>query len=312
MAITPAMQALIDPEDPRDPIAAQFVPSEAELVVHPDERTDPIGDDAYSPVKGLVHRYPDRVLLKVLQACPVYCRFCFRREQVGPQGGVLGAEALDNAFAYIEQHPQIWEVILSGGDPLMLSDRRLGDLARRVNAIPHVKILRIHTRVPVVDPARVTRELVAAMKGRAAVYILLHCNHPRELTPEARAACALLVDQGIPLLSQSVLLRGVNNDVETLTALMRAFVECRVKPHYLHHPDLARGTGHFRVTLEEGQALMRGLRGRLSGLAQPTYTLDIPGGAGKIPVGPVYAERCNGFWKVTDPKGVSHFYEKNE
>ena len=199
------MRGLIDTKDPKDPIAAQFLASEKELEFADDEVVDPIGDGAFSPVEGLVHRYRDRVLLKVLRACPVYCRFCFRREQVGPAGGILSAEALDLAFAYIESKPDVWEVILSGGDPLMLSDRRLREIVARVNAVPHVKILRIHSRVPVVDPARITAELVAALRGRVPVYILLHANHPRELTEAARGACALLVDAGIPLLSQKKL-----------------------------------------------------------------------------------------------------------
>lgn len=308
VAVTPAMLELIDRADPADPIAAQFVPQAQELAITPEERADPIGDAAYSPLSGVVHRYPDRVLLKLLHACPVYCRFCFRREQVGPQGGVLGTAELEAALRYIEQNPAIWEVILSGGDPLMLSDRRLQEVVTRLAAIPHVKLLRIHSRVPVVDPQRVTADLIAALRSRLPVYLLLHCNHPRELTAAARDACARMADSGIVLLSQSVLLRGVNADVETLAALMRAFVENRIKPHYLHHPDLATGTAHFRVSLEEGQALMRALRGRLSGLCQPTYMLDIPGGVGKSPVGPNYATREDAQWRIEDFRGASHVY----
>ena len=311
VAITPEMAALIDPADPDDPIARQFVPDRRELTQTSAENSDPIGDEAHSPVEGVVHRYPDRVLLKPLHACAVYCRFCFRREMVGPQGlGALSPQALATALAYVESRPEIWEVIVTGGDPLILSPRRLRDLVRRLAAIAHVKVLRFHTRAPVVDPGRITPTLVRALKapGKAS-YVALHANHPREFTPAACAAIARLADAGIPLLGQSVLLRGVNDDAETLGALMRAFVENRVKPYYLHHGDLAPGTGHLRTTIAEGQALMRALRGRLSGLCQPEYVLDIPGGYGKSPIGPGYLpggpeSGCH----IEDYMGVRHPY----
>jgi lysine 2,3-aminomutase len=309
MSITPAIEALIDRDDPNDPIAAQFIPDERENHSAAEELADPIGDDAHSPTEGVVHRYPDRVLLKLLHICAVHCRFCFRREQIGKPENALGGEALERALAYIASRPEIWEVILTGGDPLLLSPRRLGDVIRRLNSIPHVKIIRIHTRIPAVDPARITPELVEALRGRAPVYILLHCNHARELTQAARNACALLIDSGLPMLSQSVLLRGVNDDSESLAALMRAFVESRITPHYLHHGDLARGTSHFRVPLKRGQDLMRGMRGHLSGLCQPHYMLDIPGGHGKSPVSPVYAERNGDAWVIEDYRGSKHAYK---
>lgn len=307
VAVTPAMAELMDAADPADPIARQFVPDPAELVSAPGEAPDPIGDFAHSPVEGIVHRYPDRVLLKPTHLCAVYCRFCFRREMVGPEGlQPLSPAALDAALAYIASHPEVWEVIVTGGDPLVLSPRRLRELTRRLAAIDHVKVVRFHTRVPAVDPGRVTDELVAALKSRAqAVYVALHADHPRELTPAARAACARIVDAGIPMVSQSVLLRGVNDDPETLAALMRAFVESRIKPYYLHHGDLAPGASHHRTTLAEGRALMRALRGALSGLAQPTYVLDIPGGHGKVPVGPDYLATDG---QVEDPDGVLRPY----
>jgi lysine 2,3-aminomutase len=227
---------------------------------------------------------------------------------VGPAGlGTLSGEALDEAFAYIAAHPEIWEVILTGGDPLVLSPRRLAELMERLGAIDHVKVVRFHTRVPVVEPERVDAAMVEALKASGkAVYVALHANHPRELTPSAREACARLVDAGIPLVSQTVLLKGVNDDPATLEALMRAFVETRVKPYYLHHPDLAPGTGHFRLTLGEGQALVRALRGRVSGLCQPAYVLDIPGGHGKAPVGPCALDLDAG--TVEDRNGVRHLY----
>lgn len=310
VAISPTVAGLIDPSDPADPIARQFVPDAAELTVLPQERADPIGDATHSPVPGIVHRYPDRVLLKALHACPVYCRFCFRREMVGPGGlGMLSEAELDVAIAYIAARPEIWEVILTGGDPLALSPRRLLDIMRRLRPIPHVKIVRFHTRVPVVEPALVDAALVDALKASGkTIYVALHANHPRELTEAARAASKKLIDAGIAMVSQSVLLKGVNDDVEVLAALMRAFVETRIKPYYLHHPDLAPGTGHFRVTIEEGQALVAALRGRISGLCQPAYMLDIPGGFGKAPIGPAVIAAGDGGYKVTDFRGVEHVY----
>jgi lysine 2,3-aminomutase len=312
LALTRDVVEIIDPADPRDPIARQFIPDGAELEARVEELRDPIGDDAHSPVAGIVHRYPDRVLLKPVDVCAVYCRFCFRRETVG-QGHPLTRDQLAAALDYIGTHRDIWEVILSGGDPLMLSPRRLADIVKALAKMPHVKIIRVHTRVPVVEPARVTPALVRALKARGkATYVVLHANHARELTPAARSACARLVDAGVPMLSQSVLLRGVNDDAATLGALLRTLVECRIKPYYLHHGDLAPGTAHWRTSLDAGQALMRALRGRLSGLCQPTYVLDIPGGYGKSPVGPNYlhVSGTNGTarYAVEDFNGRRHCY----
>jgi lysine 2,3-aminomutase len=313
VAISPALAALIDPADPADPIARQFVPDPAELQVAPEERGDPIGDDARSPVAGIVHRYPDRVLLKLVHVCPVYCRFCFRREQVGPRGRPsLSPAELAAALDYIRARPEIWEVILTGGDPLILSARRLRAVVRDLAAIDHVKIIRVHTRVPVAAPELVTGEMVRALKapGKAS-YVVLHVNHARELTVRARAACARFVDAGVPMLSQSVLLRGVNDDAATMGALMRALVESRIKPYYLHQGDLARGTAHLRTSIEAGQDLVRVLRGTHSGLCQPTYVLDVPGGFGKVPIGPNYlsaADRDGASRQVSDVAGRQHPY----
>ncbi|HYF54843.1 MAG TPA: lysine-2,3-aminomutase-like protein [Salinarimonas sp.] len=310
VAITPDMAALIDPTDPADPIARQFVPDERELETRPEELADPIGDAAHSPVPGIVHRYPDRVLLKPTLLCPVYCRFCFRRESVGPGAGAMLSDAdLDRAIGYIADRPAIAEVILTGGDPLVLAPRRLGAIVAALGAIPHVLVIRLHTRVPVVEPARVTPELVAALAvpGKA-VYVALHANHPRELTDAATRACARLVDAGIPMLSQTVLLKGINDDPDTLATLMRAFVARRIRPYYLHHADLAPGTARFRTSIAEGQAIVRALRGRISGLCQPTYVLDVPGGHGKVPVGPSYLEGDG----VTDVHGAWHAYPERE
>jgi lysine 2,3-aminomutase len=311
VAVTPHLQAQIDPTDPKDPIARQFLPDAAELVTHEHERGDPIGDDAHSPVPGIVHRYPDRVLLKLVNVCPVYCRFCFRREMVGPGSKGLSAEQLDAAIEYIAQHPAIWEVILTGGDPLIVSPRRLKDVIAKLNAIPHLGVIRLHSRVPVVDPARINEAMIDALRSSdKAVWLLLHANHAREFVPEATAAIRKLVEAGVPMLGQSVLLRGINDSPAALTDLFRAMVANRIKPHYLHHGDLARGTSHFRLSLAEGQNLMRRLRGHTSGLLQPTYILDIPGGHGKVPVGPGYAApNDDGSWTVTDPWGCSHHYD---
>jgi lysine 2,3-aminomutase len=311
VAVTPAMTGLIDAADPADPIARQFLPDAAELDALPIESADPVGDETHSPVEGIVHRYPDRALLKLTHTCAVYCRFCFRREVVGPDGaGTLTPSQLDAALAYIAATPAIWEVILTGGDPLVLSPRRLREVMARLEAIDHVKVIRFHSRVPVVAPETITDELVAALKSPTrAVYVALHANHPRELTAAARAACAKIIDAGLPMLSQTVLLRGVNDDATTLATLMRAFVETRIKPYYLHQGDLAPGTAHFRVPIAEGQALMRALRGRVSGLCQPTYILDIPDGHGKVPIGPGYlSDGPDKSPRVEDPDGIMHSY----
>ncbi|WP_086470914.1 lysine-2,3-aminomutase-like protein [Devosia lucknowensis] len=310
IGITPDILALIDPSDADDPIARQFVPTAAELITTPEERADPIGDLAHAPVEGIVHRYPDRVLLKAVHVCPVYCRFCFRREMVGPQGlGTLTPTQLDAAIGYIAEHSEIWEVILTGGDPLVLSPRRLRDLMERLAGIEHVRIVRFHTRVPVVEPERIDDAMVSALTASGkTTYVAVHANHPREFTPSARLAFRRLFEGGVALLSQSVLLKGVNDDVETLAALMRGFVENRIKPYYLHHPDLAPGTGHFRVTIEQGQALVTALRGRISGLCQPTYVLDIPGGHGKADIGAASIVGQDGCFTVRDWQGGEHEY----
>lgn len=310
VAVTPTLAGLIDPADPADPIARQFVPDAREIETLPQELEDPIGDEAHSPVAGIVHRYPDRVLLKLVGVCAVYCRFCFRREMVGPGAETsLSEEALEGALAYVAAHPEVWEVVVTGGDPLVAAPRRLADLMRRLAAIGHVKIVRFHTRVPIASPERITPALVDSLRvAGVTTYVAVHANHVRELGPEARAALARLADAGIALVGQSVLLAEVNDDADTLAALFRGLVENRVKPYYLHHPDLAPGTAHFRLSIERGQELMRALRGRISGLALPTYVLDIPGGYGKVPVGPGYLEPAPEGWRVTDYCGGVHAY----
>jgi lysine 2,3-aminomutase len=308
VALTPTIASLINPDDPNDPIARQFLPNPAELDTLPQELTDPIGDEAFSPVKGIVHRYPDRVLLKPILVCPVYCRFCFRRETVGSGEGTLAEADLMAAFGYIIDHPEIWEVVVTGGDPLMLAAPRLNSLIDRLAEIPHVKVIRFHSRIPVTDPPRINDDMVAALgRSRPIVYLGLHANHPREFSEAARAALAKLRRGGVPMVGQSVLLKGINDNPDTLAELMRAYVENGVKPYYLHHGDLAPGTAHLRTTLAEGRDLMKALRGNISGLCQPAYVLDIPGGHGKAPVGPNYLHADTG--EVEDWRGKRHRYE---
>lgn len=311
IAITPRVHALIDKDRATDPIAAQFVPTHAEMTWSDEERSDPIGDEVHTPTPGIVHRYPDRVLLKPLHVCPVYCRFCFRREMVGPGGDALSDEDLEQALGYIESKDEIWEVVITGGDPLIMSARRIAKIMRRLESINHVGVVRLHTRVPVVKPDAVNEDLINALRIKKAVYVVLHTNHAQELSADAREACAKLIDSGFPMLSQTVLLQGVNADPKILEALFRALVEIRIKPYYLHHGDLAKGTSHFRTSIAAGQEVMRALRGNVSGICQPLYVLDIPGGNGKVPIGPSYlTELENGNYVVGDYKGNSHVYRE--
>lgn len=310
VSVSPTVRELIDLDNPADPLARQFVPTSAELAEAPREDPDPIGDEAFSPVPGLVHRYRDRVLLKLLHTCPVYCRYCFRRDRVGTSEPPLSQDQIETALAYVRSHKEIWEVILTGGDPFLLSPRRMGDVIRQLDSVDHLGVVRIHTRVPIVDPARVNDHLVTALAADKAVYVIVHCNHPHELSPAAIKAIGRLVNAGIPVLSQSVLLKGVNDDAATLEALFRALVRNRVKPYYLHHPDRAPGTQHFRPSLKRGRALVDGLRGDVSGLCQPTYVLDIPGGHGKVPAAPArVTDTGDGGYQVRDRRGCGHAYE---
>ncbi|MGC9269760.1 lysine-2,3-aminomutase-like protein [Acidiphilium sp.] len=275
-AIPPGIADLI--EQPDDPIGRQFIPDASELTLASHELLDPIGDDAASPIKGIVHRYPDRALLKPTLACPVYCRFCFRREHVGPDGGVLTEAELDAAVAWVAAHPAIEEVILTGGDPLILSARRVGAMLERLGSIAHIQRLRVHTRVPVMAPERITGELVAALDTEKPLFVVLHANHAREFTEAARSALGRLRYGGVPVLGQSVLLRGVNDSEAALRELFTTMLSCRVKPYYLHHLDPAPGTARFHVPIVEGRALMAKLRGTISGTALPRYIQDAPTG----------------------------------
>ena len=311
IAVTPEIASLIDRDDPADPIARQFLPDPREIVTLPGELSDPIGDAAHSPLPGVVHRYNDRVLLKLLTVCPVYCRFCFRRETVGRgKGDMLSSAETQAALDYIAANPQIYEVILTGGDPLALSPRRLRAVAERLAAMPHVAVLRIHTRAPTAAPALVTPEWLEALKASGkALFVALHVNHARELNEAARAAIARLRDAGATLLSQTVLLAGVNDDAETLEALMRALMSLQIKPYYLHHPDLAPGAGHFRLPLARGREIYAALARRVGGPALPTYVLDLPGGFGKARVAEAEAAPDgSGGWEIVDRAGHRHLY----
>jgi lysine 2,3-aminomutase len=311
VAITPVMQELIDAETGAGPVSRQFVPDARELETQVTDMADPIGDGSHAPVPGIVHRYPDRVLLMPTHICAAYCRFCFRREVVGKSGNGLLAEAdLENALRYIRAHEEIWEVILSGGDPLILSARRLDAILDELRCIDHVRVIRIHSRVPLVAPEQIDDDLVATLRRAAPLFVVLHANHADEFTAGGEAACARLVDAGIPMLGQSVLLRNVNDDADSLEQLMRRFVENRIKPYYLHHADRANGTAHFRTTIERGRALTADLRGRISGICQPDYVLDVPGGYGKSPIGSSYLRRNDdGRVEVRDYQGCWHLYE---
>lgn len=310
IALTPHLREQIDQNNPNDPIARMFVPQLAELETRAEELFDPIGDEANSPVKGIVHRYPDRVLLKPVGVCPVYCRFCFRREMVGPQNAdTLSPSQLGRAIDYIRAHPEIREVILTGGDPFMLSPTRMRQLGTALAKIEHLDVIRWHTRMPVAVPSRIDEALCDALvvPGKA-VWVSIHVNHARELTPEAAEAAKRLLSKGLPLVSQSVLLKGINNTIEALVDLMRALLRVGIKPYYLHHPDLAPGTGHFRVSIEEGQALYRELVDRVSGLAVPDYVLDIPGGVSKARIASSDCKRVQGGHRLRGRDGEAYFY----
>ena len=305
IAIPPALRALLATPE----IARQFIPHPDELITAPHEHPDPIADEALSPVKGIVHRYADRALLKPLLACPVYCRFCFRREQVGPDGGLLTEAELAAAYAWLQATQAIREVILTGGDPLMLSPRRLAAIIENLSKIPHIQILRIHTRLPIAGPAHVTEALADALQTDKALWLVLHANHATEFTPEARTALRRIQSRAIPIIGQSVLLRGVNDTAQALENLFVTMVTARIKPYYLHQLDPAPGTARFHVPIAEGQRLLAALRGRITGLAWPTYVLDIPGGHGKVPIGPTYLDPDD---HVRDPAGNRHRLAPNQ
>lgn len=288
LAITPYYMSLVSPHDPNQPIRRSVIPTVHETVRSVGEADDPLGEDRMSPVPGLVHRYPDRVLLLLSDFCSTYCRYCTRSRVVGHGAIYPSRNRLERAVAYIEQTPAIRDVLLSGGDPLMLGEEKLSWILSRLRQIPHVEIVRIGTKVPAVLPQRITPRLVRMLRQYHPLWISLHFTHPDECTPEAYRACAILADAGIPLGSQTVLLKGINDSTETMRRLMHHLLKMRVRPYYLYQCDPITGSAHFRTRVEKGLEIIRGLRGFTSGYAAPTYVVDAPGGGGKIPLMPDY------------------------
>ncbi len=288
LGITPYFFNLIDPADENCPVRRQVVPRIEETHTAAWEMSDPCGEDSHSPVPGLVHRYPDRVLFLVTDRCAAYCRYCTRSRLVSNASGYDFHPEFDKQIAYIAAHPEIRDVLLSGGDPLLLSDEKLENLLRRLRAIPHVEFLRIGTRIPVFLPQRITPELCAMLKQFHPLFISIHSNHPRELTTEVRDALGRLADAGIPLGNQTVLLRHVNDDASVMKAQMQKLLMCRVRPYYIYQCDLIAGSAHLRAAVSKGLEIMENLRGHTTGYAVPTYVIDAPGGGGKVPVNPEY------------------------
>lgn len=288
MAISPYYASLIDPEDPDDPVRKQAVPTPAELVRHPGESADPLREDADSPVPGLVHRYPDRVLLLITDQCSMYCRHCTRRRLAGQTDRPRSRKELAAAMDYIKKTPTVRDVVVSGGDPLTIGDQKLEEVLEQLSAIEHVEIIRIDTRTPVVLPQRITPELARMLANYHPLWVNTQFNHPNELTPESARACDILSRAGIPLGNQSVLLRGVNDCPVLMRELVHGLLKMRVRPYYLYQCDLSFGIQHFRTSVGKGIEIVEGLRGHTSGLGVPVYVIDAPGGGGKIPVGPQY------------------------
>lgn len=313
IGITDHLQEIIGTVDSpaQDPVGRQYIPSPQELKTTPDEMNDPIGDDAHSPVKGIVHRYPDRVLLKASSVCAVYCRYCFRREMIGAGAEHLSEDDLDEALSYIQSNENIWEVILTGGDPMVLSARKLGIIIDALNKIGHVQVIRIHTRVPIANPDQLNDTILSVLKSSVApIYIVMHVNHANEITEKSVQKFERLRAAGCSLLAQSVLLAGVNDDPSVLERLFKKLISLHVHPYYLHHPDRAKGTSHFRVSISRGQEIVKALRGKISGICMPTYVLDIPGGYGKISIEhQACIDEGNSLYTVEDFKGQFHVYK---
>ena len=293
LAITPYFFNLIDPTDENCPIRRQVVPRIEETTTASWEMSDPCGEDRHSPVPGLVHRYPDRVLFLVTDRCASYCRYCTRSRLVSNATGYDFHPDFGRQIDYVRNHPEVRDVLLSGGDPLLFSDEKLEFLLRELRAIRHVEFLRLGTRIPIFLPQRVTPELGAMLKQYHPLFVSVHSNHPRELTTEVREALGRLADAGIPLGNQSVLLRDVNDDVTVMRALVQKLLICRVKPYYLYQCDLISGSAHLRTSVRKGLEIMEGLRGHTTGYAVPQYVIDAPGGGGKVPVNPDYVVARN-------------------
>ncbi|MFP4313045.1 MAG: lysine-2,3-aminomutase-like protein [Alphaproteobacteria bacterium] len=310
IGLSPHLAKLIRTQPDNTALVKQYIPDIRELEFTKTELQDPIGDEAHTPVKGIVHRYPDRVLFKIAHACAVYCRYCFRREMIGLKGNGLTKDEIGDALDYIKSHKGIQEVILTGGDPLILSPRKIKAVLKELEATEHVRIVRIHSRIPIADPERLSEELITALKAfKKPVYLVVHINHSDEINAVVKEKCSELHHAGCTLLSQSVLLRGVNDNAAALENLFRDLIALHIKPYYLHHPDKALGTGHFRLPLKEGMKIYQSLLGRLTGIALPSYMLDIPGGHGKIPINHSFVEELGkGSYRIRDYKGKMHLY----
>jgi lysine 2,3-aminomutase len=289
--LTPYYASLIDPVHPACPVRRQAIPVDQEGLESPGDLEDPTGEEPHRPARAVVRKDPDRGLLLVTDTCPVYCRHCTRRRITGGEEGAFYRAAVEEGIAYVAAHPEVRDVIVSGGDPLVLSDERLLPVLRALRAIPHVRLLRLATRAPAVLPMRIDGALAAALRALAPLFVVTHFNHPKELTPAARAACERLVDHGVPVENQAVLLRGLNSSARVLAELFETLLAWRVRPYYLHQGDLAAGTGHLRTPLEAGVELLRALRGRTSGLALPHLAVDLPDGSGKITLAPDWTGR---------------------
>jgi len=288
VSVTPYYASLMDPDDPHCPVRMQGVPTPAELIVHKEDLKDAVAEDFDSPTPRITHRYPDRVLFVVTEMCSMYCRHCTRRRLVGGSEGSISAKEIDDAITYIARSPEVRDVLISGGDPLVFSDDKLEEILKRVRAIPHVEIIRIGSRTPVVCPQRITPELVAMLRKYHPIYLNTHFNHLKEFTPDSRRACDLLADAGIPLGNQTVLMRGINDCANVMKRLCQRLLQFRVRPYYYYQCDLAEGTAHFRTSVAKGIEIAESLRGHTSGLAVPIYIIDAIGGGGKTPVMPDY------------------------
>lgn len=309
MAITPYYSTIIDQDDANCPIKLQAVPSAKEMIIRKVDMIDPLGEEKDSPVGNIVHRYPDRILFLLTHKCSMYCRHCTRRRVVGEEEYSISKETLERAIEYIKSNSRIRDVLLSGGDPFVMTDAWLERILRKLREIPHVEIIRIGTRTPVVLPMRITDDLVNMLRKYHPIWINTHFNHPRELTGEAIKACEKIVDSGIPLGNQSVLLKGVNDNTEILKDLFLKLAKARVRPYYLYQCDVAQGIGHFRTKVETGIDIIKNLRGYISGYAVPTFVIDAPGGGGKIPVNPEYViSMANGKVKMRNYRGEVYCY----
>jgi lysine 2,3-aminomutase len=311
VAITPYWASLLDPVNPRCPLRMQVIPTSSEHLVSKHEMLDPLAEDSNSPVPGIVHRYPDRVLLLPLNMCAAYCRYCTRSRWVGDENEMLLGARLDPAMEYLRQHKEIRDVLISGGDPLLFSDKRLDELLGRIRAIPHIEFVRIGTRVPVFLPMRVTQELILTLRKYHPLWISVHFNHPREITPEVKKACTMLADGGFPLGSQSVLLKGINDDPAVFKQLVHELLKIRVRPYYIYQCDPVTGTTHFRTPISKGIEIIEALRGHTTGYAVPTFVVDAPGGGGKVPINPNYVlEHSGGLLKLRNFAGKQYTYHE--